>query len=134
MIEFWNHILNLNLTNFENPILGGDLNFSIGHAESWGHNAQLNPLSNTMELLLEQHELVDVPMNKMHPTWCNKRTGESSLARRLDCFLTKENLVKTLTNFRQWVGFGGIFDHSPIFLELLSPFQKPRAPFKFNST
>lgn len=28
---------------------------------------------------------------------------------------------------------GGILDHSPIYLELLGPFPKPSAPFKFNS-
>jgi len=79
--EFWNHLLNLSLANSDNLILAGDLNFSIGHAESWGCNAQLDPLLDTMEQLLEHHQLIYIPMNNIQPTWCNRRTEDASLAK-----------------------------------------------------
>lgn len=91
-VEFWNHLLQLSLMNSNNLILGGDLNFTIGHEESWGHHTQLDPLSDYMEHLLEQHHLIDIPMNKKQPTWYNRRIGNAALGRRLDRFLIKEDL------------------------------------------
>lgn len=87
-----------------------------------------------MEQLLEHHHLIDIPINKMQPILCNIRTCDTSLVRQMDRFLIKEHLVRTLSNYRQWVRSGGISNHSHIFLELLGPFLKPRATFKFNST
>jgi len=69
------------------------MNFSIGYGESWGCNAQVDPLSDTMEQLLEKDHLIDTPMIKSQPTWHNIRTRDASLARRLDRFLIKEPLV-----------------------------------------
>lgn len=68
------------------------------------------------------------------PTWHNRRIGEAALGRRLDRYLIHEDLIVTLTNYKQWVGSGGIYDHSLIYLELAESIHKPRAPFKFNST
>jgi len=87
-----------------------------------------------MEHLFEQHHLIEIPMNKKKLTWHNRRIGDATLRRQLDCFLIKEDLLGTLSNFFQWVGFGAIFDHSPIYLELAGPTLKPREPFKLNST
>lgn len=52
----------------------------------------------------------------------------------MDRFLIKEDLLGTLTNLCQWDEFEGIYDHSPIYMELAGPSQKPRAPYKFNLT
>ena len=49
-------------------IMGGDLNFSIGHSESWGHHAQQNPLSAYFENLMVFHNLLDIPSAKLTPT------------------------------------------------------------------
>lgn len=38
--EFWDHLLSFELLQKEYLIMGGDLNFSLGHSESWGHRAQ----------------------------------------------------------------------------------------------
>lgn len=78
---FWNHLLNLSIINYDNIIMGGDLNFSIGFGESWGSNAQVNSLSDIMEKLLERHHLIYIPMVKPQPTWHNCRIGEASLAK-----------------------------------------------------
>lgn len=74
-MAFWLNLLENNLvTNF--TIIGRDLNFSLGMEESWGHHAQLDPISEQMSTLLASYKLVDVPMNKKVPTWHNRRTGK----------------------------------------------------------
>lgn len=115
-------------------ILWGDLNFSIVHEESWGRHSQLDPLSNQLNTLLEQYGLIDVPMNKNMPTWHTRWIGEATLGRRLERYLIQEDLLQSLTIYRQWVGSGGISDHSPIYLEVALSSRKPRVPYKFNST
>jgi len=85
-----------------------------------------------MTNLLEQYNFINVPMNKPLPTWRNRRVGEAALAQRLDRFLMKGPLLQQLHLYKQWVGSGGISDHSPIYLEILGPHPKPKAPFKFN--
>ena len=44
----------------------------------------------------------------------------------------KGTLIQQLHFYKQWVGTGGISDHYPIYLEILGPHKKPKAPFKFN--
>eukprot|EP00253_Pinus_taeda_P014598 PITA_14598 len=131
---FWQHILQLPLLNEDHVIIGGDLNFSLGFRESWGANAQIDPISNFMINQLEQSKFIDVPMQRPLPTWRNRRVGDAALARRLDRFLLKEPLTQHAHLFRQWVGLGGISDHNPIYLEILGPSKKPKAPYKFNHT
>jgi len=118
--------------NTENLILGGDLNFSLGFRESWGSSAQMDSITDFMRRMLEQHDLIDIPMHHPLPTWWNRRIGSAALARRLDRFLMKGPLANHLHHFKQWVGTGGISDHSHILMEILGPHPKPKAPFKFN--
>eukprot|EP00253_Pinus_taeda_P031163 PITA_31163 len=131
---FWNRLLNLSLLAASHTILGGDLNFSMGFRESWGSMAQVDSITDFMRNALEQADFVDVPMQQPMPTWRNRRVGEAVLARRLDRFLLKGPLIQELHHFKQWVGDGGLSDHSPIHLEILGPLAKPKAPFKFNHT
>ena len=92
--------MNSNLLQKDNIILGGDLNFSIGFSESWGHHAQIDPLFAYFENILENHSLIDIPSAKIQPTWRNIRIGEDNLARRLDHFLIKERLLGMGYNYR----------------------------------
>lgn len=77
--EFWNQLLNSDILQHDNIILGGDLNFSIGFAESWGKHAQIDPLSVFFENNLEDHNLIDIPLDKIQPTWRNNRTRGTTL-------------------------------------------------------
>eukprot|EP00253_Pinus_taeda_P003595 PITA_03595 len=94
--------------------------------------AQVDSITGYMTDLLERHNLIDVPMHKPLPTWRNRRIGVAALARRLDRFIMKGPLIQQLHFYKQWVGTGGISDHYPIYLEILGPHKKPKAPFKFN--
>lgn len=76
--------------------LGGDLNFSIGFAESWGHNAQRDNLSDFFETIMEDHNLIDIPSSKLMPTWRNNKSWVDSLSRRPDRFLIKEELLNSM--------------------------------------
>jgi len=60
----------------DNIILRGALNFSIGYAESWGHNAQIDLLSDFFGNILEDHGLIDIPSTRLQPPWRNRRSGE----------------------------------------------------------
>lgn len=91
-------------------------------------------LSIFFENLLEDHNLIDIPSTKIQPTWRNNRTGEASLARRLDRFLIKEPLINRGTCIKQWVVTGCLSNHRPIYLEIQDAIDKPKAPFIFNST
>eukprot|EP00253_Pinus_taeda_P003005 PITA_03005 len=119
--DIWQQFLGSNLTSVDQLIIGGDLNFSIGYGESWGSLAQIDPSSNFFRDILELHHLADIPMKKLMPTWRNRRMGEAALARRLDRFLIKIPLLQKLSRYKQWVGAGGKYDHSPIYLEILGP-------------
>eukprot|EP00253_Pinus_taeda_P027834 PITA_27834 len=130
----WDHLLGSEVFQKDYLILGVDLNFSNGHSESWGHHAQLDPLSAYFENFLDSHNLLDIPSAKLFPTWRNNRAGENRLARRLDHFFIKEGLLTLGLLHRQWVGSGGVSNHLPIFMEISGGPWKPKGPFKFNSS
>lgn len=71
---------------------------------------------------------------KILPAWRNKRTREDALARRLNRFMIKAPMLASLDRIRQWVGSGGIFNHSPIFMDIMNSNHKPNSPLKFNLT
>eukprot|EP00253_Pinus_taeda_P016780 PITA_16780 len=128
--NFWKNLLGSELFQADNILLGGDLNFSLGFSESWGHLAQVDSLTDSMTSLLEDHKWIDTPSARLQYTWSNNRSGEQSLARRLDRFLIKEPLYNNLPRIRLWVGSGGISDHRPIFLEAENSSHKIKSPFK----
>eukprot|EP00253_Pinus_taeda_P029007 PITA_29007 len=103
---FWRTFLDSKLLQADNVILGGDLNFSLGYYESWGHSAQVDSLSDTISTLLEEHQWVDMPPVRIQHTWTNNKSGDHSLARRLDKFLIKEAFLTLHPRIRQWVGSG----------------------------
>lgn len=53
--NYWRTLLESKLLLADNIILRGDLNFSMGFCESWGHSAQVDSLSDTISNLLEDH-------------------------------------------------------------------------------
>jgi hypothetical protein len=74
-----------------------------------------------------------IPIN-LKPTWKNNRVGIEGVEKRLDHFLINDTLLNNLLTFKQWIGFGGLSDHHPIFLEFRQGSEKPANPFKFNKT
>lgn len=89
-------------------------------------------MTDYFEHLLDSHSLLNIEIPKIQPTWRNRRIGDDALARRLDRFIIKAQLVDQLDRIRQWVGSAGISDNSPIFFEVMNSNYKPNTPFKFN--
>ena len=77
---------------------------------------------------------LDVEPVLLKPTWKNNRCGEARVSKRLDRFLISEIIMDSRHLVRQWIGSGGLLDHSPIFLELRDGPNKPPCPLKFNKT
>ena len=73
---------------------------------------------------------MDLDPIKYNPTWNNIRTGETRIAKRLDRFLSAENLLGKDLMLRQWIDSGSDSDHLPIFLEIMSIPRNPASPFK----
>eukprot|EP00253_Pinus_taeda_P036400 PITA_36400 len=132
--SFWNLFLSKSLLKNRSLILGGDLNFSMGNVEAWGPFAREDPLSEFFANTLQAHNLIDVNLIKVKPTWRNRRAVEGRVAKRLDHFLISEDMIANIPMFRQWVGEGGNSDHFPILMELQKPPLKPAPPFKFNAS
>lgn len=53
--RFFGGLLRNSFFQVDNVILGGDLNFSLGFMESWGHMAQIDLLSVVFVHMLEDH-------------------------------------------------------------------------------
>jgi hypothetical protein len=71
----------------ENLIIGGDINFSLGEAETWGPSAHPDPQTYFFSHLLATNGLIDIVPTKLIPTWRNLRTGEAHVEKQLDRFV-----------------------------------------------
>lgn len=91
--RFWDSLLNLELIDRSDLILGGDFNLSLGASEVWGPRAATDALANFFLQAFARKDLLDILLTKMIPTWRNKRAGDQRVAKRLDRFLVAERLV-----------------------------------------
>jgi hypothetical protein len=71
---------------------------------------------------------------KLKPTWRNNRVGDANVDKILNYFLIKDTLLEKPLQVKQWIDYGGISEHCPIFLEIRKGLNKPPSPFKFNMT
>jgi hypothetical protein len=110
-------------------ILGGDLNLSLGPSEVWGLHARTDPLAEYFGQKFVDCKLTDLDPILLKPTWRNNRVGEDGVAKRLDHFLIVDSLLEKQLTMKQWIGYGGISDHYPIFLEFRQGSKKPTSPF-----
>jgi exonuclease III len=111
-IHFWNTLFKKDLLREENLIIVGDLNFSLGEAESWGSSTHLDPQDSFFSHLLATNGLIDIVPTKLIPTWRNLRTEKSHVAKKLDRFLVTETISLLPLQFLQWIGSGGDSNHS----------------------
>jgi hypothetical protein len=84
---FWVNLFSKDLLNSDLLILGGDLNFSLGEAESWGPTTHPDSQAEFFSHLMASNGLIDVAPLRMLPTWRNMRAGEARVAKILDRFL-----------------------------------------------
>lgn len=79
--KFYEDIMRSSFSQVENIILGGDLNLSIRHADSWGNHAQIDSLLDYFVQLLEKNNLMDIFVSRLQLTWRNGRMVDAMLAR-----------------------------------------------------
>lgn len=113
---------------------GGGLNLSLGLPKVWGDNVRSDSLVDYFGNKFAEANLTNLAPTPLKPTWKNNRTGTAGVAKRIDRFLINDSLMNNSLTIKQWIGFGGLSDHHPIFLELRCDSEKPRSPFKFNKT
>jgi hypothetical protein len=77
--------------------------------------------------------LIDIKLAKVVPTWRNGRIGQGEVARRLDRFMSIEDLLTDIGLYRSSVEFPFISDHVPVLLQLELPPAYKIYPFKFNA-
>ena len=131
-VPFWDGLFQHSFMNRESVIIGGDLNFSLGHSEIWGPHAQEDSLAGYFTQKLVENNLLDIEPIKLKPTWRNNRGGDRRVAKRIDRFLVSEQLVERMLLVQQWVDSGGASDHFPIYIEIRKGPQNPPSSVKFN--
>lgn len=131
-LPFWDGLFKKSWWNNLELIVGGDLNFTIGEAEIWGDNVWVGKPSNFFWQNLAQVRVTNVPPTKLTPTWRDRITDASHIAKRLDISMIVHDVVESVDMIHQWVGGFGDFDHNPILLEIAHGGGKPTTPFKFN--
>lgn len=83
-----------------NLVIGVDLNFPLGLSETWGPSTHVNPLSNFFSKKISDKKLMDINLINPRPTCRNRKTGEARVAKRLDRFLMREEVVAKILVFR----------------------------------
>lgn len=68
-VGFWDKLTTSYFMDKDNIIIGGDLNLSLAHVESWGSRAQIDPMTEYFELLLDSKNLLNIDTAKIQPTW-----------------------------------------------------------------
>jgi hypothetical protein len=131
--DFWNSLDTSGLLAHKDLIIVGDMNFTTSMDEVWGNSAQGDPMAGYFKYLFIKHSLVDVAPDRDVPTWRNGRSGQESIAKRLDRFYVAEDLLASILRHRSWVEFPFLSDHAPVLLEFGVGIPAVAYPFKFNS-
>jgi hypothetical protein len=131
---YWDKIFSKSFLKYQQVILGGDLKFSLGFSEVWGTHVRVDPLTNFFSQKMVECNLLDIEPIKLKSTRRNNIVGDASVAKRLDRFLIKDTLLEKPLQLKQWIGYGGISDHCPNFLEIRKGSNNPPIPFKCNRT
>jgi hypothetical protein len=98
----------------------------------WGSYPRTDPLASYFSQLLQEEGLIDVEPVNFLPTWRNGRGEQEYIAKRLDCFLIKEELALSGLRYRSWVVNVKISDHMPVVFQLDQEQENISYPFKFN--
>eukprot|EP00253_Pinus_taeda_P030717 PITA_30717 len=113
-----------------NIFLGGDLNLIRNADEKLGGNFYADPSRDSLEAIIQTHNLVDIPPLNGRFTWSNKRIGNNNIKERLDQILVQERIVARFSNIQSKIILGYFSDHKPVALILDK--GKNMGPLPFN--
>lgn len=77
-----------------NILIGGDINFTLNHAELWGTSARPGPLPKYFFNELERIGSIDIEPVEIKPTWVDNRVGVYFVEKRLDKFLLHSQILQ----------------------------------------
>eukprot|EP00253_Pinus_taeda_P017777 PITA_17777 len=123
---------NLMTVQGRNIFLGGDLNLIRNADEKLGGNFYADPSRDSLEAIIQTHNLVDTPPLNGRFTWSNKRIGNSNIKERLDRILVKERIVARFSNIQRKIIQGYFSDHKPVARILDKGKNMGPLPFKYN--
>eukprot|EP00253_Pinus_taeda_P005207 PITA_05207 len=115
-----------------NIFLGGDLNLIRNANEKLGGNFYADPSRDSLEAIIQTHNLVDIPPQNGRFTWSNKRIGNSNIKERLDRILVQEGIVASFPNIKSKIIQGYNSNHKPVALTLDKGRIMGPIPFKYN--
>eukprot|EP00253_Pinus_taeda_P010780 PITA_10780 len=115
-------------------IIGGDFNSTLCIDKTWGNGRKFDPIGHMIREAIIQNNLIDVIPSCRGPTWDNGRSNDSYLEKRLDRFLTHENIIERFGLPSMKIIPSYISDHRPIFIQWKRCGCRFEYPFKFNRT
>eukprot|EP00253_Pinus_taeda_P031935 PITA_31935 len=115
-----------------NIFLGGDLNLIRNADEKLGGNFYVDPSRDSLETIIQTHNLVDIPPQNGKYTWSNKRIDNSNIKERLDRILVQEGIVASFPIIKSKIIQGSASDHKPVVLILDKGRNLGPLPFKYN--
>eukprot|EP00253_Pinus_taeda_P007981 PITA_07981 len=131
----WDSITSdLQLAQDRNIFLGGDLNLIRNADEKLGGNFFADPSRDSLETLIQAHNLIDIPPHNGKYTWSNKRTGINNIKERLDRILVHERIVASFPSIKRKFIQASASDHKPVVLTLDKGRNLGPLAFKYNKS
>ena len=116
----------------ENLIVGGDLNLILKAEEKRGGNFQPHPNRETLEEIMEQCNLLDIPPKNGKYTWDNRRIGKANIKEMLDSILIQDIMVASYSRVSSKIIPSIASDQKPVLIELgMAKNYKP-LPLRYN--
>lgn len=114
-------------------ILGGDLNLVRSIEEKFGGNFHVDPSRSSLEEIMDQQSLLDIPPNNGKYTWNNKRVGKSDIKERLDRIMIQDNIAALYNSIKSKIIHTTTSDHKLVVIAMGKMENQGPLPFRYNS-
>jgi len=129
---FWDRLFESELLDMDSVMLAGDFNVTLNADEVWGAGRAHDRLGDRIRKEFLHRKLIDIPQRKRMPTWDNKRIGTTFIAKRIDRFVIKADIIEEWGMPLFLTGEDGSSDHRPILLIWKEVTPRFGYSFKFN--
>lgn len=114
--------------------MGGDLNLIRNIEEKIGGNFLADPSRDSLEAIIQTHNLIDIPPYNGKFTLSNKRIGIHNIKERLDRILIHERIVSGFSSVKSKIVHTSALDHKLVVLILNKGRNLGPLPFKYNKS
>lgn len=129
---FWEKFLASRLFDIDSLMIGGDFNNTLCNDEIWGNGRKVDPIGRMIRNAIIQNNFIDIQPDCRGPTWDNRRSNDSFLAKRLDRYILHGKLIDRFGLPMMKIIPSHISDHRPIYIQWNNDVYKSGYPFKFN--